>query len=301
MTSAGRRPRCRRWTDTCSCSGGRDGPVLLFGPPLERGRVQAVAGGVEGACVAWRGSLRSRRTSARRRRDRSRPIVFILPILLTGILFGLAMGYEVFVTRMREAYVHDTPARQAVRNGFKHSVRAVTAAALIMVGIFTCNIFTDDVIPKTIGFRRPRQSAPPSTSNRTSLCAATRASRRRTGHGLASRYHRAGLPQGTAVRLIARHRVEPFDRHRNHGRSSTGYASICWRFQSDAFVPGRVTGRATTEGSISDGIPANSRCRSPLCGGRCRVRGLGRRGRGHSHLHRCPAVLHGCYGWKRTP
>ncbi|WP_265584720.1 hypothetical protein [Streptomyces justiciae] len=38
----------------------------------------------------------------------------------------------------------------------------------VAVGIFTCNIFTDDVIPKTIGFRRPRQSAPPSTSNRTS-------------------------------------------------------------------------------------------------------------------------------------
>ena len=50
--------------------------------------------------------------------DATGPVIFILPMLLTGILFGLAMDYEVFlVTRMREAYVHGTPARQAVITG----------------------------------------------------------------------------------------------------------------------------------------------------------------------------------------
>ena len=35
------------------------------------------------------------------------PVVSFLPVLLIGILFGLAMDYEVFlVSRMREAYVH---------------------------------------------------------------------------------------------------------------------------------------------------------------------------------------------------
>jgi len=85
--------------------------------------------------------------------DTTSPVLFILPILLTGILFGLAMDYEVFlVTRMREAYVHGSPARQAVVLGFQHSARVVVAAAVIMVGVFAGFAFTDDVILKTIGF-----------------------------------------------------------------------------------------------------------------------------------------------------
>ncbi len=61
--------------------------------------------------------------------DVTTPVLFILPLLLTGVLFGLAMDYEVFlVTRMREAYVHGTEARQAVIDGFAHSARVVTAA-----------------------------------------------------------------------------------------------------------------------------------------------------------------------------
>ncbi|QOC95089.1 MMPL family transporter [Micromonospora craniellae] len=85
--------------------------------------------------------------------DASGPVLFLLPILLTGILFGLAMDYEVFlVTRMREAYVHGVPARQAVIDGFTHSARVVAAAALIMVGVFAGFTLTDDIILKTIGF-----------------------------------------------------------------------------------------------------------------------------------------------------
>ncbi|GAA2353625.1 MMPL family transporter [Streptomyces carpaticus] len=85
--------------------------------------------------------------------DATGPVLFLLPILLTGILFGLAMDYEVFlVTRMREAYVHGLPARQAVIDGFTHSARVVGAAALIMVGVFAGFTLTDDIILKTIGF-----------------------------------------------------------------------------------------------------------------------------------------------------
>ena len=47
------------------------------------------------------------------------PVVSFLPILLIGILFGLAMDYEVFlVSRMREAYVHSGNAREAVVTGY---------------------------------------------------------------------------------------------------------------------------------------------------------------------------------------
>ncbi|MFX4291113.1 MMPL family transporter [Streptomyces bohaiensis] len=85
--------------------------------------------------------------------DATSPVLFILPLLLTGVLFGLAMDYEVFlVTRMREAYVHGTEARQAVVDGFAHSGRVVTAAALIMFGVFAGFALGDDSIIKTIGF-----------------------------------------------------------------------------------------------------------------------------------------------------
>ncbi len=85
--------------------------------------------------------------------DAEAPIVFILPLLLTGILFGLAMDYEVFlVSRMREEFVHGRDARESIVIGFQHSARVVTAAALIMIGVFTGFIFGDDPIIKTLGF-----------------------------------------------------------------------------------------------------------------------------------------------------
>lgn len=85
--------------------------------------------------------------------DTTSPVLFLLPILLTGILFGLAMDYEVFlVTRMREAYVHGASARQAVVDGFVHSARVVVAAAVIMIGVFVGFALSEDVVLKTIGF-----------------------------------------------------------------------------------------------------------------------------------------------------
>ncbi|MFY0408399.1 MMPL family transporter [Solicola sp. PLA-1-18] len=85
--------------------------------------------------------------------DTTSPILFLLPLMLTGILFGLAMDYEVFlVSRMREAYAHGAPATQAVLDGFAHSARVVTAAAVIMIGVFAGFALIDDVTLKTIGF-----------------------------------------------------------------------------------------------------------------------------------------------------
>jgi RND superfamily putative drug exporter len=85
--------------------------------------------------------------------DVTSPVVFILPLLLTGILFGLAMDYEVFlVSRMREEYVHGRPAEESVVHGFAHSARVVTAAAVIMTGVFSGFITGDQVIIKTLGF-----------------------------------------------------------------------------------------------------------------------------------------------------
>lgn len=81
------------------------------------------------------------------------PIMSFLPILLTGILFGLAMDYQVFlVSGMRESFVHGGKARSAVRSGFAHSAPVVTAAALIMTSVFAGFIFSHLTMIRAIGF-----------------------------------------------------------------------------------------------------------------------------------------------------
>ncbi|MEU0028495.1 MMPL family transporter [Streptomyces sp. NPDC006335] len=81
------------------------------------------------------------------------PIMSLMPIFLVGIVFGLAMDYEVFlVSRMREAYVHGETASQAVTSGFRHSARVVVAAALIMIAVFAGFIGESDSMIKMIGF-----------------------------------------------------------------------------------------------------------------------------------------------------
>jgi RND superfamily putative drug exporter len=81
------------------------------------------------------------------------PIVSLIPILTIGILFGLAMDYQVFlVSGMKEAHAHGANAQDAVRTGFRHSARVVTAAGLIMVSVFAGFILPDDAIVKSIGF-----------------------------------------------------------------------------------------------------------------------------------------------------
>lgn len=85
--------------------------------------------------------------------DKSGPVLFMLPLLLTGILFGLAMDYEVFlVSRMREEYAHGMEAVPAVVHGFQYGARVVTAAAAIMIGVFGSFALGDDVVIKSIGF-----------------------------------------------------------------------------------------------------------------------------------------------------
>ncbi|SCL66483.1 putative drug exporter of the RND superfamily [Micromonospora citrea] len=85
--------------------------------------------------------------------DTPGPLVSFLPILLIGILFGLAMDYEVFlVSRMREDFVHGDTAQQATVNGMGHGARVVTAAALIMISVFGGFVFLDDPVIKSMGF-----------------------------------------------------------------------------------------------------------------------------------------------------
>ena len=81
------------------------------------------------------------------------PILSFLPVILVGILFGLAMDYQLFLaTGMREAYVHGASARLAVAQGFRAGRSVVIAAALIMVAVFSGFISSDSSMIKSIGF-----------------------------------------------------------------------------------------------------------------------------------------------------
>ncbi len=85
--------------------------------------------------------------------DKAGPLVSFLPILLIGILFGLAMDYEVFlVSRMREDFVHGETAREAVVSGVGHGARVVVAAGLIMISVFSGFILVHDATVKSMGF-----------------------------------------------------------------------------------------------------------------------------------------------------
>ncbi|MEU8238307.1 MMPL family transporter [Actinoplanes missouriensis] len=81
------------------------------------------------------------------------PLISVMPIFLIGILFGLAMDYEVFlVTRAREEFVHGASPDDAMVSGMRHGARVVTAAALIMISVFAGFILADDTIIKSLGF-----------------------------------------------------------------------------------------------------------------------------------------------------
>ncbi|MFD4860011.1 MMPL family transporter [Streptomyces atratus] len=85
--------------------------------------------------------------------EQTGPIMSMMPIFMVGVVFGLAMDYEVFlVTRMREAYVHGEKPGQAIVTGFRHGARVVTAAAVIMMAVFAGFIGSSEQMVKMIGF-----------------------------------------------------------------------------------------------------------------------------------------------------
>ena len=93
-------------------------------------------------------------------------VISFLPVVVMGVLFGLAMDYQVFlVSRMREEWNRRrggatvaTPAARheaaavAVKAGFLGSAKVVAAAAVIMTGVFVAFVHTDNVYVKPIAF-----------------------------------------------------------------------------------------------------------------------------------------------------
>lgn len=85
--------------------------------------------------------------------DHIGPVISFLPILLMGVLFGLAMDYELFlVSRMKEEFSRDGDADRAIEAGFATSGRVVTAAAVVMLAVFAAFVPESDAMVKPIAF-----------------------------------------------------------------------------------------------------------------------------------------------------
>jgi len=70
------------------------------------------------------------------------PIEPFLPIMLFAIVFGLSMDYEVFlVTRIQEEWLQTKDNSMAVNRGLAATGGVITAAATIMVVVFTAFVF----------------------------------------------------------------------------------------------------------------------------------------------------------------
>lgn len=80
------------------------------------------------------------------------PLISFLPIIVTAILFGLAMDYEVFmVSRAREEYKKTQDNDRAVTVAMQDSGPIVVTAALIMMAVFGSFALNGDPTIKSLG------------------------------------------------------------------------------------------------------------------------------------------------------
>ena len=80
------------------------------------------------------------------------PITPLVPILMFAVLFGLSMDYEVFlVSRMHEEWLKLRDNDAAVRIGQAITGKTITAAASIMIVVFSSFVITTDRTIKMIG------------------------------------------------------------------------------------------------------------------------------------------------------
>jgi RND superfamily putative drug exporter len=80
------------------------------------------------------------------------PITTWVPMMMFPLLFGLSMDYEVFlISRVREEYERTGDTRMAVTRGLARTAKVITAAAAIMIAVFTTSLLGPDVSVKQIG------------------------------------------------------------------------------------------------------------------------------------------------------
>ncbi|SDS75576.1 MMPL family transporter [Actinopolymorpha singaporensis] len=80
------------------------------------------------------------------------PITTWVPMMIFPVLFGLSMDYEVFlISRVREEYERTGDTRTAVAAGLARTAKLITAAAAIMIAVFTTSLLGPDVAVKQGG------------------------------------------------------------------------------------------------------------------------------------------------------
>ncbi len=81
------------------------------------------------------------------------PVEAWAPMMLFAIVFGLSMDYEVFLlSRIKEEYDRTGDNASAVADGLAITARVITAAALIMVCVFSAFVIGDNRQLKLFGF-----------------------------------------------------------------------------------------------------------------------------------------------------
>jgi RND superfamily putative drug exporter len=80
------------------------------------------------------------------------PVTTWIPMMMFPLLFGLSMDYQVFLTaRIREEYVRTGDTRMAVARGLARTAKVITAAAAIMIAVFTTSLLGPDIAVKQGG------------------------------------------------------------------------------------------------------------------------------------------------------
>jgi len=80
------------------------------------------------------------------------PIMYIVPVIVVGVMFGLAMDYQVFlVSRMHEEWTATRDSARAVRVGVGETGRVIATAATIMLSVFASFGFSGERIVAAIG------------------------------------------------------------------------------------------------------------------------------------------------------
>ncbi|GKV68907.1 fatty acid efflux MMPL transporter FarE [Sporosarcina sp. NCCP-2716] len=80
------------------------------------------------------------------------PLLAFLPVIVIGLLFGLAIDYEIFLmSRVYEEYSRTKDNVRSIQIGLKESGSVIIAAALIMFSVFMAFVFQDDVMIKSLG------------------------------------------------------------------------------------------------------------------------------------------------------
>ena len=84
--------------------------------------------------------------------DTEVPVAPFIPVMMFAVLFGLSMDYEVFLlSRVREEYLRHGDSSRAVTEGLAKTARVITAAAAIMVAVFSGFLFSPEVFLKQMG------------------------------------------------------------------------------------------------------------------------------------------------------